>query len=200
MNRGSREPGIWVSVFGSCCVCGAQRIPPGVVGWMRQRNPQGMHAAWETTRRETSESKRRAFGAKRTNKHHRLKRAHHFLLNAVCTNAPRFVARKTRTVAAEIQANSHGCFVSQLDPEAGLGCHPFHLTLMGGLQTYSDQEVHTALSLSPLVASGTLPLTVNPEVVRWNLTSGSLQMLVRCDQLPTTSYDTCDQRGAPMGP
>lgn len=66
-------------------------------------------------------------------------------------------------------------FYSQLHPAACLGCHPFHVTVLGGVREHSQVEVQDCL-IAPAWMS-----IITVETVRWNLTSmGSLQLLVRC--------------------
>ena len=36
-------------------------------------------------------------------------------------------------------------FYCQLDPQAYLGCHPYHITFIGGLGKYSDEQVQKAI-------------------------------------------------------
>ena len=69
----------------------------------------------------------------------------------------------------------HDKFYSQLHPAACLGCHPFHVTVLGGVREHSQVEVQDCLTTPAWMS------IITVETVRWNLTSvGSLQLLVRC--------------------
>ena len=67
--------------------------------------------------------------------------------------------------AERLQAGS--AFLSQLDERAGLGCHPFHVTLIGGLHVYADAELVAALD------AGRATLPIRGRYVRWRLSGSS---------------------------
>ena len=49
------------------------------------------------------------------------------------------------SLMAQLQQRWPDEFFSQLDPRAGLGCHPLHVTFVGGLGQYSDAQVQRAI-------------------------------------------------------
>ncbi len=70
-------------------------------------------------------------------------------------------------------------FLSQLVPEAGLGCHPFHVTAVGRLHMYVDAQVTEAMRT---VASATLAMS--GRVVRGKMTgTGSVQVIVEAPEM-----------------
>ena len=93
------------------------------------------------------------------------------------------------TVCEDVQQTvGHGIFLSQLQPEANLGCHPFHLTVVASLHMYSDAQVQG--HLKDLVAARKLFWNTITAVERWNVTgAGSVQLLVRCDNLELLAHE-----------
>ena len=73
---------------------------------------------------------------------------------------------KEPIAAAAERLQSGSAFLSQLDERAGLGCHPFHVTLIGGLHVYSDAEIGAALD------AGRVTLPIRGRYLRWRLSPG----------------------------
>jgi hypothetical protein len=100
-----------------------------------------------------------------------------------------FERRLTR-VCDDVQQRTvgQGNFISQLHPNAGLGCHPFHLTVVASLHMYSDEQVQG--HLKNLVAARKLLWNTITAVQRWNVTGGgTVQLLVRCDNLELLAHE-----------
>lgn len=94
------------------------------------------------------------------------------VLDDVTTASVRDVGERVQ--AQLTAAGGQPVFFHQLDPRAQLGCHPYHITLVAGLGSYTDDEVQAVLTqVAPMFPP------VKGTILEWGI-RGTLHLVVDC--------------------
>ena len=100
-----------------------------------------------------------------------------------------FVAEAMLTdLLNQIEAESQGLFVNQLNPHAGLGCRPYHVTLISGIRGKSILHVESELNTAASTWLGPL----RGRITGWRM-GGSVQLAVKVDGSRHVTDRLCNQ-------